>query len=76
MIFLGLKQARREVFRADRTPTVDTHGRDYDAVIGPFRTLRGARFMRDHGRNNPHCRCVAEAERLVKKMQSTNRKRT
>jgi hypothetical protein len=27
--------------------------------------LRGARFMRDHGGNNPHCRCVADAEYLA-----------
>ena len=36
------------------------------AVIGPFRTKRGAEFMRDYGSNNPHCQTVEDAERLAK----------
>ena len=55
-----------ELFRAPTTPTEATHGHLYGATIGPFRTKRGAVFMRDHGNNNPHCRCVAEAERIAK----------
>lgn len=66
-IWLGLREGKREIFRAIETPTVETHGSVYDAVVGPFRTLRGARFMRDYGRGNPHCRCVADAERLGRK---------
>lgn len=35
-------------------------------LIGPFRTKRGARFMLEHGEFNPHCLCVADAERIAK----------
>lgn len=55
-----------KVFKSDTTPTTASHGRLYYAVIGPFRTKRGAEFMRDHGAGNPHCRCVDDAERLAK----------
>jgi hypothetical protein len=56
-----------KVFKSDTTPTVTSHGHLYNGVIGPFRTKRGAEFMRDHGAGNPHCQCVADAERLAKK---------
>lgn len=56
----------RDVFRAIDAPTWETHGKHYNATIGPFRTRRGAEFMRDHGAGNPHCRCVSEAETLAK----------
>lgn len=56
-----------EVFKSESEPTFNTHGHKYLAAIGPFRTMRAARFMRDHGKFNPHCRCVSEAERLGRK---------
>jgi len=65
-IYVGLEVGKREVFRASSIPTEQTHGVQYAAVIGPFRTIRGARFMRDHGAGNPHCQCVADAERLAR----------
>jgi hypothetical protein len=66
--YLGLRAgAPRTIFQAERDPTHDTHGTVYDAVIGPFVTKRGAIFMRDYGAGNPHCRCVAEAERLARR---------
>lgn len=34
-------------------------------MVGPFKTERGAIYMRDHGRNNPHCVTVAQAETLA-----------
>lgn len=37
----------------------------FSHLIGPFRTVRAACFMRDT-RPNPHCRTVADAERLAK----------
>jgi hypothetical protein len=33
------------VFRSGTVPTESTHGHLYGAVIGPFRTMRGARYM-------------------------------
>jgi hypothetical protein len=38
----------------------------YMYLIGPFYTYRAAEWMRIHGNNNPHCQCVADAERLSK----------
>ncbi len=52
------------LFKADTDPTFATHGDTYAAVVGPFRTKRGAVFMQTYGRANPHCRTVGEAERL------------
>jgi hypothetical protein len=65
------KGCSREVFRSALTPTVDTHGDKYFGVIGPFRTRRGAEFMAKHGRNNPHCQCVADAECIARKQKET-----
>ncbi len=64
--YVGLSDGKREMFRSATTPTQATHGHLYAACIGPFRTVRGAKFMRDHGQGNPHCLCVADAERISK----------
>jgi hypothetical protein len=63
---------KRKLFRSASTPEAHTHGSIYSAVIGPFRTKRGAEFMRDHGANNPHCQTVREAERLAKAIADRN----
>jgi hypothetical protein len=66
-IYLGHKAGEpSQVFRSATEPTRQSHGAVFDAVVGPFRTVRGAKYMRDHGCGNPHCRCVADAERLSK----------
>ncbi len=66
-IYVGLMEgSKREIFRSATTPTRDAFPQ-YLAVVGPFRTVRGAQFMVNFGQNNPHCRCVSEAERLGKK---------
>lgn len=54
-----------EVFDYDHEPT-DRDGLPYIAVIGPFRTKRGAHFMADYGRGNPHLQTVSDAERIAK----------
>jgi len=56
---------KRKVFRAASKPEAETHGSIYSAVIGPFRTVRGAEFMAKHGAGNPHCQTVADAERIA-----------
>lgn len=65
-----LQQAGKpwELFYLADEPTFATHGHIDGAFIGPFRTKMGAEYMRQYGNNNPHCRCVAEAEKLAKKM--------
>jgi len=53
------------VFLSATTPTQATHGEQYFAATGPFRTRTGAIVMSQYGENNPHCRTVADAERLA-----------
>lgn len=68
-LYVGCKAgAGREVFRSNVTPTEESHGKMFAMVIGPFRTLRGARWMAHpiRGTHNPHCVTVADAERLAK----------
>lgn len=68
--YIGVGSGRRELFTSETLPTESTHGSDgagYTYVIGPFRTLRGARFMCIYGQNNPHCQTVSQAETLGKK---------
>jgi hypothetical protein len=68
--YIGLKNAPhkhdRILFKNEAVPTRESHGHLFFATIGPFRTKRGAIFMRDYGRSNPHCQTVQDAERLGK----------
>lgn len=66
MIYVGILPltSAREVFTMRAKPTADNC--KYAAVIGPFRTRKGAEFMARNGFNNPHCQGVADAERLAK----------
>jgi hypothetical protein len=70
-IYLGLiatgNGIKREIFRSEATPTFESHGKQFNMSIGPFRTVRGAKFMQQFGEGNPHCPDVASAERLGKK---------
>lgn len=69
-LYVGcVRNGPREIIRSLVEPTETTHGDKFSAVIGPFRTITGARFMRDYGTGNPHVQCVADAERLSKVLQ-------
>lgn len=61
---------KRVLLRLINPPTEESHGEWYMMVIGPFKTMRGAEFMRDYGQNNPHCQSVSDAERLAKQGHS------
>lgn len=67
-LYVGLRDGAREVFRSVLTPTFHSHGEKYNAVIGPFQTKRGAEFMAKYGQGNPHVQCVADAERIARKI--------
>lgn len=54
-----------EAFHSDCTPTESSHGNQYRAVIGPFRTKRGAKWTERYGYMNPHFVTVDDAERLA-----------
>jgi len=65
-IYIGINRSDREIFRSLLQPTEQSHGSQYHACIGPFRTLRAALFMiRPGQRNNPHVQCVNDAERIA-----------
>ncbi|KKM03991.1 hypothetical protein LCGC14_1768760 [marine sediment metagenome] len=54
----------REVFKAASEPTQATHGSQYCAAWGPFKTKRGAIFgTTHHAIANPHVQTVDDAER-------------
>lgn len=66
--YVGLKVGGgREMFKSEMEPTQESHGSQYHAVIGPFKTDRAAKFMAEHGGNNPHLQSVKDAERISKK---------
>ena len=73
-IYVGVKGAKRKVFRSAKTPTFASHGKRFAAVIGPFRTKAGAEAMAKYGRNNPHLQTVADAERMAKKKKPGSRR--
>ncbi len=50
-----------EKFKSEKEPTRESHGEKHAAVIGPFKTKRGAEFMEKHGKGNPHIQHVADA---------------
>ena len=65
--YVGVKpDSSRELFRSNVEPTRDVWGHLYLYVIGPFKTVRGARFMRDYGKGNPHCQWTGDAEALAR----------
>ena len=65
--YLGINGQARKVFKAAMTPTQESHGEQFNTVVGPFRTKRGAMFTAAFGHNNPHIRTTADAERISRK---------
>ena len=66
-------EAGREAFKSKTEPTQETHGVQYNAVWGPFRTKRGVEFGASwRAVNNPHVQTVADAERIAKELEATD----
>ena len=66
-IYVGIKSdLTREIFKSRSKPKQAFYPQ-YTCVIGPFRTVRGAKFMAKYGKDNPHCQCVSDAEKLAKR---------
>ncbi|MBI3175207.1 MAG: hypothetical protein HYZ25_15890 [Chloroflexi bacterium] len=63
--YLGKHCGELTLFHSPRTPTSESHGHLYAAVIGPFHSRLGAHYFARYGRNNPHLRTAADAERLA-----------
>lgn len=52
-------------FRCATKPTSASHGATFGAVVGPFRTMRGAKWAEKNGAFNPHFQHVRDAERIA-----------
>jgi hypothetical protein len=57
----------RTLERIATDPTEATHGSRFICAVGPFRTLRGARYFAAYGNGNPHVLTVEDAERGAKR---------
>ncbi len=69
LIYLGHPKnnvGNLEIFRPDTKPTRQSHGHLFFNIMGPFRTVRCAKFMRDGGHNDPRVCCIDDAERIAK----------
>jgi hypothetical protein len=71
--YVGLKDGIYEAFSSEEYPTEDSFGELYKAVIGPFKTRRGAEFMAAHGQGNPHLRSADDADRIAAEYARTQR---
>ena len=66
LYYMGINGQGRIVFSSPATPTRAEYGERFKAVVGPFRTKKGATFRQAFGNNNPHLQTVNGAERLAK----------
>jgi len=67
-IYVGIRSVcKGEVFRSTIEPTMSTHGDTFAYIIGPFRTIQGAKAMLHYGPMNPHIQCVSDAEKVGRK---------
>lgn len=76
-IYVGVKHdGSREVFRNAVEPTYAMYGKQYNYVIGAFKTVRGANFLAKRGQSVPgqyySALNVVNAERLAKKAALTS----
>lgn len=65
--YVGFKGGGLTPFHFGSTPTESSHGHLYPAVIGPFKTKRGALWAEKYGPGNPHFQTVADAEYFAKR---------
>ena len=70
-IYLGRKGMRGKVFRSKTEPTKADHGDLFAYCIGPFITIRGAKFMLHYGWGNSACQSVSDAEKLGRRYADT-----
>jgi hypothetical protein len=66
MMYIGHRLGNFKPFDAPSTPTFASHGDQYGAVIGPFKTRRAQKWAAQYGQGNPHFQTVDDAERLSK----------
>jgi len=54
------------LFHAAQTPTKESHGQRFLAVIGPFKSKVGASYYARYGQGNPRIHTADDAERLAR----------
>ena len=59
-----------KIFRSETTPTFDSHGHLFTYALGPFKTMRGAKFYLKYGHGNPHCTHVSHIEKMAKQEEN------
>jgi len=68
--YVGLKSGnRRETFSYRGYVTSATHGKVYNAIIGPFETRFAADLMAYFGANNIHMQSVFHAEQWARRLK-------
>lgn len=70
--YVGMVRGALHFFESVEKPTEKTHGDRFVAVVGPFRTIRAARWAEKFGYMNPHFVCVEDAEVISKARASNN----
>lgn len=61
----------REVFRHGKKPE-QSDGLPYAVVVGPFRTIKGAKYCAHYGVGNPHATSVRDYERNAVTLETTD----
>ncbi len=67
--YVGSRGGHAVPFTATAEPTRETHGANYHAVMGPFRTRRAA-ILTAETHPNPHIQTTADAERIARKIDA------
>jgi len=57
----------REIIVTQNTPTKNSLGHKYIDCLGPFETKAAAEYMSEIGWDDPNCKSISDAERMVKK---------
>ena len=73
-IYVGITEKKYDIFKSDIIPEREQFGHLYHAVIGPFRTMAGARVMARYGEGNPHLGSVRDAEAMAKRYPEMGKK--
>jgi hypothetical protein len=59
----------REIISTNETPTKNIFGHKYIYCLGPFDTKDAAEYMAGPGWNNPKCKTIKDAEKLIKELK-------
>lgn len=63
-IYIGnIVNRKGEIFKSETRPTRDSHGDKYSYCLGPFKTMRAAKYyLNNGGSENPHLTYISQIE--------------